>query len=420
MNQPAVEFDALAAFRTGFPALERCIYMDVAGRSVLSRATRAALDAHLDERMMDGGNKEQFFALIERARGRFAQLINAAPDEIAYTKNISEGLNMVATGLDWKAGDNVVLCPELEHPNNVYPWLNLQRVGVELRFVAPRDHHIPVDEVLARIDGRTRLVTASTVTFAPGYRTDVDALGRACRSRDVLFLVDAAQSVGILHTDVRRSSIDALSVSTQKGLLALYGMGFLYCRRVWAERMRPAYLARFGVDLDGAHEAAMGQYAFKLAAGARRFDLGNYNFAAAAAVDASLGQLLEIGTARIEQHVSRLGHALAQGLLDLGYAVCGGTPGPHLAHIVTVGNLSANHYGTDDERYNRLYRHLVDNRVKLSIRRGMLRFSLHAYNSMDDVARVLDLAKSPPEAVRPGPDFSIAPELAKRVAEDAN
>ena len=397
MNKPATEFDVFAAFREGFPALKRWIYLDVAGRGVLSRETRAALDAHLDDRMLNGGDKERFFALIERARGRFAQLMNADTSEIAYTKNISEGLNMVATGIDWKSGDNVVLCPELEHPNNVYPWLNLQRFGVEVRFVKPRDNHIAVDDVIAKMDARTRCATVSTVTFAPGYRTDVDALGRACRERGVLFLVDAAQSAGVLHTDVRQSNIDALSVSTQKGLLALYGMGFLYLRREWADKMHPVYLARFGVDLGEAHEAAMGDTSFRFAEGARRFDLGNYNFAATAAVDASMKQLLELGTGGtngIEQHVTRLSHALAQGFLDLGVPVCGGKPGPHLAGIVTVGNMSANHYGTDDARFNGLYQYLGDHQVKLSIRRGMLRFSLHAYNNLDDVKHVLELSNT--------------------------
>ena len=393
MNKPTTEFDVFATFRAGFPALEKWTYMDVAGRGVLSRETRAALDAHLDDRMMNGGDKDRFFALIERARGRFAQIVNAEPAEITYTKNISEGLNMVATGIPWKAGDNVVLCPELEHPNNVYPWLNLQRFGVEVRMLKPRDNHIPVDEMIAKMDARTRCATVSTVTFAPGFRTDINALGKACRERGVLFLVDAAQSVGKLHTDVQQSNIDALSVSTQKGLLGLYGMGFLYLRREWADKMHPVYLARFGVDLGEAHEAAMGDYTFRFAEGARRFDLGNYNFAATAAVDASMKQLLDIGTQQIEQHVTGLSHALVQGYLDMGVPVAGGKPGAHLAGIVTIGNMSANHYGTDDDRFNQLYKYLGDHQVKLSIRRGMLRFSLHAYNNLDDVNRVLELSK---------------------------
>src|SRR5688572_4217844 len=170
MNKPVEPF-ALAHVRSHFPALERWTYMDVSARGVLSREVRAALDAHLDDRMLNGAtDKADFFALVERARGRFAQLIGADADEIAYTKNISEGLNVIATGIDWRAGDNVVLCPELEHPNNVYVWLNLRRFGVEVRTVAPREGHIPVDAIIERMDARTRVATVSTVSFAPGFR----------------------------------------------------------------------------------------------------------------------------------------------------------------------------------------------------------------------------------------------------------
>ena len=394
MNKPVTEFSTIAAARADFPALERWTYMDVAGRGVYSRSVRAAIDSQLDERMLNGGDKVKFFTLIEDARARFAQLINAAPDEIAYTKNISDGLNMIATGLEVKSGDNVIVCPDLEHPNNVYPWLNLRRNGLEVRTVKPREGHIPVDEMIGKIDSRTRVVTASTVTFAPGFRTGIDTLGQACRERGVLFLVDGAQSVGVLHTDVQKSQIDALAVSTQKGLLGLYGMGFLYCRRECAEKLHPAYLARFGVDLGEAHEASMGDEEFRLMPAARRFDLGNYNYVGTAAVNASMGELLGHGTANIERYVTQLGHALAQGFLDLGLPVSGGKPGPHLAHIVTVGTMDDNHYGTGDERYNRLYAYLGENRVKLSIRRGVLRFSLHLYNNRDDVARVLDLTRT--------------------------
>jgi len=392
MNRP-IELDALAGARAQFPALERWTYLDVAGRGVLSREARAALDSHLDERMMAGGDKARFFELVETTRARFAQLIHAAPDEIAFAKNISEGLNMIATAFDWKRGDNVILCPELEHPNNVYPWLNMQRYGLEVRTAAARDGHIPVDEMIARMDRGTRVVTASTVTFAPGFRTDIETLGRACRERDVMLLVDAAQSAGILETDVSRVHIDALAVSTSKGLLGLYGMGFLYCRREWAERLIPAYLARFGVDLGDAHEATLGDHSFRFAPAARRFDLGNYNFAGCAAANASLGQILEWGTSNIERHVCALARALAEGFLEMGLPVSGGAPGPQLANIVTVGELSADHYGTGDDRFNRLYEYLSANRVKLSIRRGTLRFSCHVYNTMEDVERVLGLTR---------------------------
>jgi selenocysteine lyase/cysteine desulfurase len=355
---------------------------------------RDALDRHLDHRMLAGADKPKLFALVEETRRCFAALVQADPEEIAFTKNVSEGLNMVATGLDWRPGDNVVLCPQLEHPANIYPWLNLRRLGVEVRTVPSRAGAIPVEEMLARADERTRVITASSVTFAPGFRMELDGLGRACRERGVMFVVDAAQSVGVLVTDVRRSCIDALSVSTQKGLLGLYGMGFLYCRREWAERMHPAYLARFGVDLGEAHEASMGEFDFRLRPAALRFDLGNYNFVAAAAANASIRYLQKWGPAAVEAYVLDLSHTLARRMLDLGLPVCGGAPGAHLAHIVSVGDLGAGgHDSTEDPRFAALHKYLVENQVRLSIRRGILRFSLHIHNTLRDVERVLDLVK---------------------------
>jgi cysteine desulfurase / selenocysteine lyase len=376
-----------------FPATERLTYMDVAARGVISRTVRAALDTHLDGRMLGLAEKDEYFPLVERTRHRFAQLINAHADEVTLTKNVSEGLNMVAAGLPWQAGDNVVLCSDLEHPNNVYCWLHLRRRGVEVRMVSPQGDRMPVDAMVRRIDTRTRVVTASTVTFAPGFRTEIDRLGRACRERGVFFMVDAAQSCGVLATDVVASQIDGLAVSTQKGLLGLYGLGFLYCRRAWAEQMQPAYLARFSVDVGEAHEAALGSDDYTLMPAARRFDLGNYNFLGCAAAGASMAQLLDYDIQAIERHVLGLSHRLAQGFLDLDLPVCGGAPGPHLAHIVAVGALGSSHYGTEDERFNQLYTFLHDHDVRLSIRRGVLRFSLHVYNTSRDVERVLELTQ---------------------------
>lgn len=392
--------DPIIEARSHFPALEGWTYLDLSWRGVVSREVRAAIDAYLEQGVFNGADKELVDRLVQRKehiRELFAELVNARPEEIAYTKNVSEGLNMVATGFEWKPGDNVVLCPELEHPNGVYPWLNMRRYGLETRFIEHRNGHMPVDAMIAAIDEKTRIVTASTVTFSPGFRTDVDKLGRACRERGVLFLVDAAQSAGVLHTDVVRSNIDALAVSTQKGLLALYGMGFLYVRREWAERMTPAYLARFGVDLGDAdmHEADVHDDALKFMPAARRFDLGNYNYLGMTAAGASLEFLLELGTESIESYVLQLAHALARGFMELGLPVCGGNPGPHLGHTVSVGEHGAGgDKSASDERMNKLYQHLVENRVKVSMRRGVLRFSAHVYNNMDDIDKVLQLAKS--------------------------
>jgi len=379
-----------------FPGAREGVYLNSCSRGLLPSSARDAVDALLDDRMHGSTDKAGMFEVVERARSRFAQLIRAEADEIAITKNVSEGLSIIAAAMDWAPGDNVIICMDIEHPNNMYPWYNLrERAGVEVRAVAARDGHIPTDEMIARIDDRTRMVSVSTVSFSPGFRTDVAPLGKACRQRGICLLADGVQSVGILDTDVAALGIDAMAVSTQKGLLGLYGFGFLYCRRDWAERLKPVYLARFGVDLgDGAHEAAKGGDQYRLMPGARRFDLGNYNYPGAVVADASLKLLNEVGTATIEAHVGMLSHRLAAGLLELGLPVAGGPPGPHLGSIVSVGSFGAGgHDSTEDPRMAALYDHLSANGCTLTIRQGMLRMAFHLYNTTDHVERVIELCR---------------------------
>jgi cysteine desulfurase/selenocysteine lyase len=387
----------MAKARRLFPGAERCTYMNVAVRGLLSTHVPAAVDAYVDGHMYGSWEKQEELATIERTRGSVARLINADADEIAITKNVSEGLNAIAVALPWEQGDNVVFCPELEHPNNVYPWLNLQRrIGIEVRTVEPDDGRLPSEQLVAAMDERTRLVAVPTVSFSPGFITDLAPISGACRELGTFFLVDAAQSVGVEHTDVEALGLDGLAVASQKGLLAFYGAGFLYCRRAWAERLLPAYLARFGVTLGAdMHETAMDREKLEYAPAARRFDLGNYNYLGVAAVDASLELIHRLGTKQIERCARSLAHRLATGMLDLGLPVAGGAPGPHLGHIVAVGTSGGGrHYTADDPRMTDLYRYLTENDVILAIRRGALRFSMTFYNNTDDVDRVLDVTRS--------------------------
>tara|TARA_B100000809_G_scaffold205905_1_gene207835 strand:- start:41 stop:1252 length:1212 start_codon:yes stop_codon:yes gene_type:complete len=391
---PKIPSPRLPSMAEQFPGTEGVTYLDTAARGLLPLAAKMAVESHLDDRLLGRADKASMFAAVEEARGRFADLINAEADDIAITKNVSEGLNIIATAFPWEARDNVVLCLDLEHPNNIYPWLNLRdRAGIGIKAVPGRDGHISADALIDAIDDRTRVVSLSTVSFSPGFRTEVEPVGKACRERGVFLLADGAQSVGILHTDVEQLGLDGLAVSTQKGLLGLYGFGFLFCSRTWAERLRPASLARFGVDLGEAHEAAKGGESYSLMAGARRFDLGNYNYPAAMACVESMDIIASVGTKAVETHITGLAHGLAQGLLDLGLSVAGGEPGPHIGGIVSVGEFgSGGHDTTDDPRIDSLYSHLTEHGVRLSVRQGMLRMAFHLYNTEDDMCSVLELA----------------------------
>ncbi len=386
----------LSEARKLFPGAMDRVYLDVSLNGLMPTPARDAALAHLEKRVMGRAVKADLHAQTERVRGQVAGLIGSAPNEVAITKNVSEGLNLFASCLEWKPGDNVVFCPELEHPNNVFLWYNLrERKGVEIREVPPDDGHIPVGRMVEAMDARTRLATVSHVTFSPGFITDVETLAREARARGVLTLVDSAQSVGSLQTDVRALGVDALAFGTQKSLLAFYGLGFLFIQEALAEALRPVHVARYSMDLGPeAHETAIGPGELTFKPGALRFELSNYNYIGLAAVEASLELIRAIGMDRIEPHVRRLAARLASGMLELGLPVAGGEPGPHLAHIVAVGRSGGGrHYSADDPAMNQLHDHLTQNGVGLSIRRGVLRMSVGLYNNEADIDRVLDLTR---------------------------
>ncbi|MBT8489320.1 MAG: aminotransferase class V-fold PLP-dependent enzyme [Gemmatimonadetes bacterium] len=379
-----------AEIRKLFPGTERHVYLNIAAKGLVPAAVRDAVSAYMDRQVEGTADKDALREGIDEVRGRLAGLIGADADEVAITKNVSEGLNLFAASLPWERGDNVVVCPEREHPNNIYLWYNLaRRHDVEVRSVDPVDGSMPVEAMVAAMDERTRVVTFPTISFAPGFITETAPLVRAARHVGALTLADGAQSIGALRTDVHALGFDALAVAAQKCLLSLYGFGFLYVRREVAESILPVHVARYGIALD-AHETAYSDGPLEYLPGARRFDLGNYNYLGMAATRAALGVIEGIGVPAIESHVRGLAARLAEGLLEEGLPVVGGAPGSHLAHIVSAGRLGGGrHYSADDPEVNELHQHLVSQGIVFSLRSGVLRFSFGLYNDESDVDHVL-------------------------------
>jgi selenocysteine lyase/cysteine desulfurase len=384
MNNSSQDSAGIPSFepaRARFPgALDR-VYMDVASRGLIMGSAKDLAVRHLQDRIDGLADKKHYFALVESARRKFALLIGADADEIAITKNVSEGLNIITGAIEWISGDEVILCSEIEHPNNIYAWRNLQAKGVTVTDLPADGGAFPTSAAIDRLQkpGRApKVMTVSGTSFKPGFRADLEVLSRACEQRGTLLVVDAAQSVGIAHLDVSTQPIGAIAASTQKGLCALYGMGFLYVRREWANKMRPHGLARFGVEIDAQHEADYDSGPIRYREAALRFDLGNYNFLAAALVDESLDLLLSYGTRRIDDYVTGLSARLAEGLRSAGATVIS-HPHAQLSNIVCVS------FQGDAQRALSVQDGLKSHNVHAAVRGSVLRFSLHFYNDRNDV-----------------------------------
>jgi len=393
----ATDKTAFERFRSGFPALRAQTYLSICDKLILHDDVRAAVDRFLDHLALASANRVDHEVHVASAREKFARLVNVAPSTIAAIRNVSDGTNSIAWAMPWKEGDNVVLTSDAEHPNNVYPWLRLRRRGIEVRVVdALADGSIDVGGMIAAMDARTRVVSSASATFAPGHRTDLRKLGEAADKNDTLLLVDGVQTAGILHHDLSAEPVGAFATSTSKGLLGLYGFGFLYVAPKWIDRLEPAYLSRSSVQLRTDDHSTMGGFDYDYQPDSRRFEVGSFNLAGAYAVEAALDMHLSLGIAAIEKRVLGLASMLHAGVKAAGIEPAVPGSGPKQSGVFTLGRLDAGGHGfSSDPLITPLSNHLKEKKIAHTIRRGQLRFGLHAYNNESDIEKAI-------EAIREG------------------
>lgn len=362
-----------------FPVTNHCTYLNHAAVGVLPTPVYEAMDRHLrDQRDYGAMNYLDWFAAVKRTREVCAQLINAKPDEIAFAPNTSAGLAMIANGLDWHAGDNLVTAA-CEFPANVIPWLRIAREhGVEVRFAQEHNGRLETEEILSLIDERTRAVTLSFVEFASGFRNDLVTIGRHCRARDILFVVDAIQGLGALRLDVQAACIDALSADAHKFLLGPEGVALFYVSRRAMERVNPTLVGWLSVE----RPFDMDNFNQPWAPNAQRFEPGALNTVGVRGLGAAVELFLQVGLERIENHLLELGAYLCERLQERDY---------HIVSSRRPGEASAI-IACRHERYTaeQLYQQLDAQRIITTARLGRLRISPHFYNTKDDLDRLIE------------------------------
>jgi selenocysteine lyase/cysteine desulfurase len=322
---------------------------------------------------------------VEDVRGLAGRLINADPLDIAFVKNTSEGIGLVAEGFPWQARDNVVIADE-EYPANVYPWMNLASRGVEVRRVPTRERRLWVDDIRSFIDGHTRLLSLSFVEYASGFRNDLDAIGELCREHGVLFFVDAIQGLGVFPLDVRRTPIDFLSADGHKWLLGPEGAGVFYIRRELIDRLRP-----IGVGWNSVvRPNDFSTIDFQLKPHAGRYESGTLNRGGITALGASLELLLSIGIERIAQRVLELTDLLCDRLNESGFDVYSSRRPEDKSGIVSIQP------GSCDPRV--LVRRCREAGIVINQRAGRVRVSPHAYNTADELERTVAALKEAAQA----------------------
>jgi cysteine desulfurase/selenocysteine lyase len=314
---------------------------------------------------------------VSRIRSIAARFIGASEEEVALTRNTTHGLLLVANGLPWRSGDNMIV-PGCEFTANVYPWLTLRPMGVEIRFAPTPGNRILPEDIEALMDERTRLVAISAVQFGSGFRCDLHAISAICRKRGVLLCVDAIQALGQMPFNVIDPQVDFLSAGGPKWLMAPLGTGLFYCRKPLIEQLAPVFMGwRSTVDPE-----SYLQYDLPWHSTAKRFEEATVNIPGLLGFQASMELLMEVGLERIRAHLLRLTGALAEGLRAKGYIITSAMDN----ESERSGILCFQHPSRTAEE---LHETLTQANVIVSLRGKVIRVSPHFYNTLEDIEALL-------------------------------
>lgn len=363
----------LASYREQFPVSKHLVYLNHAAVAPLVRPAAEAMQRMAADALENGAaNYQQWLEAYAGLRKIAARLIGAQHDEIALMKNTSEGIATVALGIDWKSGDRIVAFEE-EFPANQYPWRRLQEKGVKVDWLSVTD---PLDKIDAAAKG-ARLLAISFVQFLTGYRADVEAIGRICRSHGTLYFVDAIQGLGAFPLDVEAAKIDALAADGHKWMVGPEGCAILYVSRRVQDQILPA---EFGwMNVAGSNDYGSREMALRSDAG--RYECGSLNTIGIYGLRASLEFLLDVGVERIAPVVQSLGDQIDAGVRNKGYEVLGQrTPS------TGAGIVSFRKAGADP---NAVVEHLRQKQIIAASRAGWVRASPHFYVTPEEIERFL-------------------------------
>lgn len=360
-----------------FPYLEKeVIYFNHASTGPMSSLVLESLNDLLY--LKSKGKIDDYKELLRRAdesKRLLGKLLNTSADRIAFTSNTSYGLNILAQGIKWRKGDEIIL-NDVEFPANVYPFLNLQNKGVKVEFVKSHNGIVTAENIIESITPKTKLISVSYVQFLSGYRIELEKLGKVCRENGIILSVDAIQGLGALTLDVDKCNIDFLSSGTQKWMLGLQGMAFIYVNEALQDKMDACPVGWLSVE----NAWDLVDYELKLKKTANRFQAGTLNTFGVYALNASLKMFDEIGFKNIEDQVLANTEYLIKKLKKAGFSpILNNYKRENLSGIVSINLNNA----------EKIFEYLSQKNIVSAVREGMLRLSPHFYNNKDEMDLVV-------------------------------
>ncbi len=383
------------SFRKLMGVADKWAYFDHAAVGPIPTPAATAIKAWADQACCDGDVPWMDWSnAARRTRSLGAELLHCTPDEIGLIPNTTFGINIVAQGFRWSVDrKQSVVVLENEFPSNYLPWIALERIGVEVRRVPVPSHGaVDLDLVAKAIDDSTRIVTASWVGYASGYRLDVAKLCDLVHERGAQLFLDAIQGLGVFTLDLGRIPVDYLAADGHKWMLGPEGAGFLFVRRQNLEFLQPM-MTGWGSVVAASQFDSSNQ---ELKPNASRYEGGSANHVGLIGLGASLQMLIDLGCNRPVNPVAKAvlanANVIQERLLGIEAQVVG-AGAPYRREENRSGILSFEVPGADPLE---LRKHLLRAGVVVSVRHNRLRVATHAYNNGEDIDRMCGAIRSYP------------------------
>ena len=363
-----------------FPLDPQICYLNHAAVAPWPTRTRLAVsDFATENNTLGATHYPRWMSKEFELRQQLKQLLNApSTDDIAFQKNTSEGLSTIAYGINWNPGDEVIITNQ-EFPSNRIVWESLNKFGVKV-IEADITTNLPEQAILDSINKNTRLLSVSSVQFGTGIRLNLHQLGEQCRKKNILFCIDAIQSVGALETDVTAIQADFLVADAHKWMLGPEGIAVMYVAENARDKLS---LNEFGWHM----VAKVGDYdekSWEIARSARRFECGSPNMLGIFALSASLSLLLEAGIETVEAAILENTRYLIE-LLSQRSDITLISPTESSRRAGIVNFTVAGQDGGD------LFNHLKAQQVVCAHRGGGIRFSPHFYTPKSVLEKAVSL-----------------------------
>jgi cysteine desulfurase/selenocysteine lyase len=356
-----------------FIGLDDVAHLCSGGESPMLKTSRDALVRFVALKSEGMTGRMKILQHHDSTRTAMADYLGApSPDEIAFVGHAADGMNVLANGIDWASGDEVVSIAD-EYPDSLLPWLARRADGVRLRTVQPGEG--VEDRIAAAMSSRTRVIAISYVSYLTGFRVDIARLASIARHHGAILAVDVSHALGAIPIPIEQC--DVVVSCLYKFALGTHGAGLLYVDRARQAELRQRSVGQFAVERPPLEERILG---YQLKMGARRYELGNPPFVSLFVLREALDLLNEHGPEAVQQHVWRLGDRLLDGLVALGLDVV--TPRERARRATNIA------FRTSDP--DRIVEQLHERRVLAWSGDGRVRLSLHGYNDSADVDAALN------------------------------